>query len=181
MPPSPQNQTSTTSFGKPVTNGSHPTTPGHNSQQSRRQPPHEQQIRTNPQSFDSKPVRKTTQHQLSRNAQCSNVEQSVTAADTKPPAIRSAVTVLPQPSVNYLNKTQFRCNANALSAARSAEIACATEDIARAVRERHTQRRKSLEKAHLRIIKIEAEQRAAQQIREIQELSLQRSLREETE
>ena len=72
--------------------------------------------------------------------------------------------------------------ANALSAARSAEIACATEaDIARAVRERHTQRRKSLEKAHLRIIKIEAEQRAAQQIREIQELSLQRSLREETE
>ena len=46
--------------------------------------------------------------------------------------------------------------ANALSAARSAEIACATEaDIARAVRERHTQRRKSLEKAHLRIIKIE--------------------------
>ena len=47
MPPSPQNQTSTTSFGKPVTNGSHPTTPGHNSQQSRRQPPHEQQIRTN--------------------------------------------------------------------------------------------------------------------------------------
>ena len=72
--------------------------------------------------------------------------------------------------------------ANALSAARSAEIACATEaDIARAVRERHTQRRKSLEKAHLRIIKIEAEQRAAQQIREIQELSLQRSPREETE
>lgn len=72
--------------------------------------------------------------------------------------------------------------ANALSAARSAEIACATEaDIARAVRQRHTQRRKSLEKAHLRIIKIEAEQRAAQQIREIQELSLQRSLREETE
>ena len=72
--------------------------------------------------------------------------------------------------------------ASALSAARSAEIACATEaDIARAVRERHTQRRKSLEKAHLRIIKIEAEQRAAQQIREIQELSLQRSLREETE
>ena len=72
--------------------------------------------------------------------------------------------------------------ANALSAARSAEIACVTEaDIARAVRERHTQRRKSLEKAHLRIIKIEAEQRAAQQIREIQELSLQRSLREETE
>ena len=72
--------------------------------------------------------------------------------------------------------------ANALSAARSAEIACATEaDIARAVRERHTQRRKSLEKAHLRIIKIEAEQRAAQQIRNIQELSLQRSLREETE
>ena len=72
--------------------------------------------------------------------------------------------------------------ANALSAARSAEIACATEaDIARAVRERHTQRRKSLEKAHLRIIKIEAEQRAAQQIRDIQELSLQRSLREETE
>ena len=72
--------------------------------------------------------------------------------------------------------------ANALSAARSAEIACATEaDIARAVRERHTQRRKSLEKAHLRIIKIEAEQRAAQQIREIQELSRQRSLREETE
>ena len=72
--------------------------------------------------------------------------------------------------------------ANALSAARSAEIACATEaDIARAVRERHTQRRKSLEKAHLRIIKIEAEQRAAQQIRDIQELSLQRSIREETE
>ena len=72
--------------------------------------------------------------------------------------------------------------ANALSAARSAEIACATEaDIARAVRKRPTQRRKSLEKAHLRIIKIEAEQRAAQQIREIQELSLQRSLREETE
>lgn len=72
--------------------------------------------------------------------------------------------------------------ANALSAARSAEIACATEaDIARAVRERHTQRRKSLEKAHLRIVKIEAEQRAAQQIRDIQELSLQRSIREETE
>ena len=37
--------------------------------------------------------------------------------------------------------------ASALSAARSAEITCATEaDIARAVRERHTQRRKSLEK-----------------------------------
>ena len=72
--------------------------------------------------------------------------------------------------------------ANALSAARSTEIACATEaDIARAVRERHTQRRESLEKAHLRIVKIEAEQRAAQQIRDIQELSLQRSLREETE
>ena len=72
--------------------------------------------------------------------------------------------------------------ANALSAARSTEIACATEaDIARAVRERHTQRRKSLEKAHLRIVKIEAERRAAQQIRDIQELSLQRSLREETE
>ena len=70
----------------------------------------------------------------------------------------------------------------ALSAARSTEIACATEaDIARAVRERHTQRRKSLEKAHLRIVKIEAEQRAAQQIRDIQELSLQRSIREESE
>ena len=69
-----------------------------------------------------------------------------------------------------------------LSAARSTEIACATEaDIARAVRERHTQRRKSLEKAHLRIVKIEAEQRAAQQIRDIQELSLQRSIREESE
>ncbi len=72
--------------------------------------------------------------------------------------------------------------AKALSAARSTEIACATEaDIARAVRERHTQRRKSLEKAHLRIVKIEAEQRAAQQIRDIQELSLQRSIREESE
>ena len=72
--------------------------------------------------------------------------------------------------------------AKALSAARATEIACATEaDIARAVRERHTQRRKSLEKAHLRIVKIEAEQRAAQQIRDIQELSLQRSIREESE
>lgn len=71
---------------------------------------------------------------------------------------------------------------NAIAAARVAETTTAAEaDAARQVREAHTTRRRSLEKAHLRIVQIEAEERARRQIRDIQELSLTRDDRSNTQ
>jgi len=69
---------------------------------------------------------------------------------------------------------------NAIAAARIAELSTAADaDTARRVREIHTRRRRSLEKAHLRIIRIESEQRAQQHIRDIQELSISRHERKD--